>query len=310
MVAPELQRLAGLGMALDLVPEGMLWLTCQRLHLQPPRSRRRGQLANWLYREACRRPSLARSLVAELTPMLLPSRRWDGPPEPAQVVTVLKRSRRKGLALGLMWGMGETIDDPAWAACWNDWLRDSASWRRRLTRYVEMVNGADALQVAQSMVADAEAERDRMREALRAMAKACRQEIARLREEIEALNAVNRRLAVLRPLRDAQILVLGDPAHADGYRDLIQRYGGRMEFADGANRQAVRAALDGRYDAIVIVTAYGYHTTQMMVQKYARHVPLFFANRGGLGVMERVLVEQVIPTLFKRLRGLEEPASA
>lgn len=164
--------------------------------------------------------------------------------------------------------------------------------------------------MAQSIVADAEARRDRMQEALVAMAKACHREIAQLRATIEDLRVVNRQLATLRPLRDIGILLLGDPAHADGYKELVTRYGGRMEFADSTSRQAVRKALDGRYDAIIIVTACGYHTTQMMVQKHARQVPLFFANRGGLGEMERVLIDQVVPSVFKRLRNLDEPVSA
>ena len=310
MMAEPMQRLTGLQMALGIVNEGMLWLICQRLDLQPRCGRKRGQLANWLFREACRHPRLAQRLAAELTPCLLPGYRPGSPPEPQQVVSLLKRSRRKGLALGLLWAMGDTLDDPAWAAAWNRWLKDSADWRRRLEQYMALLNDQETVQVAQSIVTEAEARRDRMRQALVRMARSCREEMKRLQETIATLEEVNRQLAALRPLQNTRILVVGDPNHAGGYQQVVNRYGGDMVFADGTSRQGVRKALDGRYDAIVVVTAYGYHTTQMMIQKHAPEVPLFSARRGGLGEMERVLVTQVIPALFKRLRSLDEPASA
>ncbi|HEY8487571.1 MAG TPA: hypothetical protein VIL38_00715 [Thermaerobacter sp.] len=310
MVPVELQRLAGLQRACSFVTEGQLGLVCRRLNLDPRRGRGRGPLREWLPNQAFRRPALAPSLVEALTPFLVPTWRPGTRLEPDQVLALLRRSRRKGLALGLMWGLGEVIDHPAWNAVWNEWLKQSVEWRRRLQPYVQMIQGAETMEVAQSMVRDAEARRDRMRAALMAMAEACRREIDRLRAELDDLRATNSRLALLQPLRGTRILILGDPSHADGYRELAARYGGQATFADGSSRQQVRAALEGRYDAIVVVTAYGFHTTQMMVQKYARQVPLFFANRGGLGEMERVLITQVAPSLSKRPQGAGEPASA
>ena len=294
------QRLAGIWMAMEQMAPVALRLSARKLGALPPSART--DLKRHLYERAFRDPLFAERLARELSAVYCQVR---GRPDPAEVVELVRRRPEQGLALGLLWGMGEDIDAPDWQAHWTRWLAISQTWRSRLDWYDRFSEGAEAMELAEAMVSEAEEGRHVLEGTLRRVAAACRRRIRELEERIRALEQEHARLAQAggsRPLEGRTVVVLGDPPHAAGYRDLLRRYGAHCLFADARNPQEARRALRGRPDAVILVTAYAAHATQEVVAKYARPAPVFFANRMGLGEMERVVARELVPRLGLVLR--------
>lgn len=307
---PPVQRLGGIALALEQVGESALILSARKLGVLPVRRRLKEDLRRHLFRKAYRNPSFALRLARELSAICCQVR---GRPEPDDVISLIRQSPRKGLTLGLLWGMGEGIDDPDWTVQWEEWLKESAVWRNRLAKYPRYCEDVEAMELAESLVAEAEQQKDVLLAALKQMAQACRHCIRDLKERIEALELANAQLVAvghIRPLAGRTILVLGDPSHAVGYRDILSRYGAECIFADGRSPQEARRALGGRADAVVVVTAYATHAVTGLIDKYAPETPVFFANRGGLGEMERVVGCEIASRLGPVFRAAPENVSA
>ena len=300
-VPPAIQQVGGLHLALEVLDQASLLLLLQRIPLQPPS--RRGDLRDRVWERAVRSHRLLTRLIAEIT------RHWTrspGRPDAATVMALVQRRPEQGLALGLMWAMGHEIDDPAWQQVWTKWLKDTADWRQRMARYPRFNASVEAMELAEELVREAEAraeraeaERDRLHQVLRSVAKACRQMVREFRAELDALQAANDQLAGYKPLEGCRILLCGDPVREAGYRAVLGRFGAEMIFVDAARTHEVRSALTGRYDAIVYVTAYGSHKTQYLLDKLA-DAPVYYTARGGQGALERVLRSHVIPDVLQR----------
>ena len=156
--------------------------------------------------------------------------------------------------------------------------------------------GQEAMELAEALVAEAQREHrataERLGAALRALARACRErlrtqeaELGRLREENARLRAALLQAQPVLPLAGRCVLVLGDPRHAAGYRELLGRYGAEAMVCDGQDPHAARPALRGRYDAVVLVTAWTASAVQVqeLVRKHQPRTRLVFVNRCGVG---------------------------
>lgn len=306
---PSVQRLGGIWAALARQHPTDLLLTAQALGVGrlPRRYRGPDGCRRFLYERAVASPEFAERLARALSARCcgLPRR-----PRPEEVVELLRRRPADGLIAGLLWGLGEEIADPDWVRAWQGWLEKTAGWRRQMEGYEGYAERQEAMELAEALVAEAEREHretvERLRAALRAMARACRQrlraqdaELKRLREENARLRAALRQDRPALPLAGRCVLVVGDPRHAAGYRELLARYGAEAVVCDGQDPQAARRALRGRYDAVVLVTAWTAHAVQELVRKHQPSTRVVFVNRCGVGEMQRAVVAQLLPALAR-----------
>lgn len=89
------------------------------------------------------------------------------------------------------------------------------------------------------------------------------------------------------PLAGMHLLVLGDPSHASGYREILERefQVGNVQFLDATRSDA--ASFDGA-DVVIFVTAYSRHTTTFRIDKHLPEaVPVVYVKVAGLGTFRR-----------------------
>jgi len=304
------QRLGGIWAALAKQNQASLLLLAQQAGAWPLSQSQRGdqRLRRHLYQRAVGSPLFAQRLAELLAERYC---RVRGRPTPEQVLTLLRQRPGAGLILGLLWGMGEEIQDPDWQRVWNDWLRETVRWRQRMEGYDRYADDTETLEIAETLVSEAERQRnelaDEFRTVLRAVAVACRRRMQVLSDELEQLRAENLRLraelaqrqSAPQPLEGRTVLVVGDPSRASGYRDLMSRYGAEAVFCDGQSTQDARRVLKSRYDAVLLVSAWTAHAVQNLVRKHRPAPLLVFVNRCGLGEMERVVTEELLPAFSR-----------
>lgn len=306
----RIQRLGGIWAALAEQNKAGLLLLAQQLDAWPlPRGcRGTDGVRRHLYDRAVASPLFAERLAQVLAERHCGVR---GRPTPEQVLGLLRRRPGAGLILGLLWGMGEDIHHPDWQQAWGQWLERSTRWRERMEGYDRYANDAETMEIAEALVTEAERQRDELADRLRAVlctvSAACRRRLQELSAEVERLRAENARLraalaeqqATL-PLEGMTVLVVGDPPRAAGYRDLLGRYGATATFCDGQDPQDARRVLRARYDAVLLVTAWTAHAVQELVRKHRPAPRVLYVNRCGLGEMERVIAEELLPQLLAR----------
>jgi len=93
-------------------------------------------------------------------------------------------------------------------------------------------------------------------------------------------------------------LRLGDSSHLEGYRDLIERYGAQLSFAEAVKVKEVEKYLEANYDSIFFVTSYASHSSSDLIKKKQGNALVDYMKSAGIGEMKRALESEVFPYTF------------
>ncbi|NLZ38342.1 MAG: DUF2325 domain-containing protein [Firmicutes bacterium] len=129
-------------------------------------------------------------------------------------------------------------------------------------------------------------------------------EIAKMQQELSRYKKINselqRKLKLLQKentmlkkrvsLHNHKVLVVGDTCHKDGYREIVEGYGGSFLFVDGAEEPQKTAHEAKKADIIMHVTAYGKHVTHDNLKQYKN---ICYVNNAGLSTFRQALENQV-----------------
>jgi hypothetical protein len=111
-----------------------------------------------------------------------------------------------------------------------------------------------------------------------------------LLKKLQLLQQKNSMLKKRVLLYNRKVLVVGDTSHRDGYREIVEDYGGSFLFVDGAEEPQKTATEARKADIIVHVTAYGKHVAHDNLKQYKN---VCYVNNVGLSTFRQALENQV-----------------
>jgi len=151
----------------------------------------------------------------------------------------------------------------------------------------------EAIQEAENKEEEIKRERQEYSQQLRALEEensSLKKRIEELESELNRLKSENELLANKYALFEQDILVVGDSRRRDGYRKIVEQFGGNFLFVD-AGEEPQRVSKEAfKADLIVHITAYGRHIAHNQLQGFTN---VIYVNNAGLESFKNSLMESI-----------------
>jgi hypothetical protein len=89
-------------------------------------------------------------------------------------------------------------------------------------------------------------------------------------------------------LENQKVLVVGDEGHIEGYREVIEKYGGNFDFVSGFSKGATARRKAIGADIVFFVTAWAHHEVTESIKEFSN---LVWVNSAGIDSLEREVLK-------------------
>jgi hypothetical protein len=105
--------------------------------------------------------------------------------------------------------------------------------------------------------------------------------------EKENAELKNKSMKKTSPLNNKKVLVVGDTGRKEGYKQIVEQYGGHFDFVDGIFEKDKLSVVSESADVAILIVPRIKHTVSHILK--ANKVPVIFVNSAGIGAFEDVV---------------------